>query len=194
MFAALPEDEKGALCTTCFVLLLLIDLITTISTLVMKIFDCHLDDVLRLNLLKIILSFLIRNKGRNVWVKYVNLRNHIEAPTIGTVPAIEPPVVGVPAIVGDSTRPLGDTPLLGQYQFSTPGKIAKRKREGGKGEWQKKLNANKKNKKAALEENVEGTKKEAFTDEQFDHVPLIQLKTKIPKKGMANRVPRKRRA
>ncbi|KAF6170122.1 hypothetical protein GIB67_025811, partial [Kingdonia uniflora] len=38
-------------------------------------------------------------------------------------------------------------------------------------------------------------KKEAFTDEQFDHFPLIQLKTlipKIPNKGLANRVLRKR--
>ncbi|KAF6162709.1 hypothetical protein GIB67_022368 [Kingdonia uniflora] len=43
---------------------------------------------------------------------------------------------------------------------------------------------------------VEDTKKEAFTDEQIDYVPLIQLKTlilKIPKKGLANRVARKRR-
>ncbi|KAF6140202.1 hypothetical protein GIB67_000250 [Kingdonia uniflora] len=42
---------------------------------------------------------------------------------------------------------------------------------------------------------VEGPKKEALTDEQFDHVPLIHLKAlipKIPKKGLANRVPRKR--
>ncbi|KAF6140201.1 hypothetical protein GIB67_000249 [Kingdonia uniflora] len=29
------------------------------------------------------------------------------------------------SIVGDSTLPLGDTPLLGQYQFSTPEKITK---------------------------------------------------------------------
>ncbi|KAF6154847.1 hypothetical protein GIB67_033876, partial [Kingdonia uniflora] len=104
--------------------------------------------------------------------------------------------------VGDSTLPLRDTPLLGQYQFSTPKKITKHKREGGKGKWHKKSNANKKNKKAEevdvpLKKKVESTKKEAFTDEQFDHVPLIQLKTlipKIPKKGLANRVPRKRRA
>ncbi|KAF6145768.1 hypothetical protein GIB67_016217 [Kingdonia uniflora] len=33
--------------------------------------------------------------------------------------------------VGDSTLPLGDTPLIRQYQFSTPEKIAKPKREGG---------------------------------------------------------------
>ncbi|KAF6173824.1 hypothetical protein GIB67_003825 [Kingdonia uniflora] len=65
----------------------------------------------------------------------------------------------------------------------------------GKEEWQKKKNANKKNKKAEeadvpLKKKVEGTKKEAFTDEQFDHVPLIPLKTlipKIPKKGLAIR-------
>ncbi|KAF6159429.1 hypothetical protein GIB67_032200 [Kingdonia uniflora] len=64
------------------------------------------------------------------------------------------------------------------------------------------MNANKKNKKAEeadvpLKKNVEGTKNEVFTDKQFYHVPLIQLKTlipKIPKKGLANRVPRKRRA
>ncbi|KAF6156314.1 hypothetical protein GIB67_013758 [Kingdonia uniflora] len=33
----------------------------------------HQEDVLRLNLLKIILSCLLPNKGRNVWVKYVDL-------------------------------------------------------------------------------------------------------------------------
>ncbi|KAF6167085.1 hypothetical protein GIB67_041340 [Kingdonia uniflora] len=101
MFAALPEEEKGALRASCFAPLLLIDLITMMSTLVVKIFDRHLsdmkmrrfpkkkntyglkeiddalkhvklerhqDDVLRLNLLKIILSFLLPNKVRNVWV------------------------------------------------------------------------------------------------------------------------------
>ncbi|KAF6164796.1 hypothetical protein GIB67_002452 [Kingdonia uniflora] len=43
---------------------------------------------------------------------------------------------------------------------------------------------------------VEGPKKETLADEQFDHVPLIQLTALIPKitkKGLANRVPRKRR-
>ncbi|KAF6135340.1 hypothetical protein GIB67_027214, partial [Kingdonia uniflora] len=106
--------------------------------------------------------------------------------------------------MGDSTLPLGDTSLLGQYQFS------KRKREGknekedgkrkkaeprtkkGKGEWQKKVEeADVPNKK----KKVEDPKKEAFTDEQFDHVSLIQLKSlspKIAKKGLDNRVPRKR--
>ncbi|KAF6154440.1 hypothetical protein GIB67_028332 [Kingdonia uniflora] len=72
----------------------------------------------------------------------------------------------------------------------------------GKGELLKKLNANKKNKKAdeadvPLKKKIKGTKNDAFTDEQFDHVPLIQLKTlipQIPKKGLANRVPRKRQA
>ncbi|KAF6143344.1 hypothetical protein GIB67_001288 [Kingdonia uniflora] len=64
------------------------------------------------------------------------------------------------------------------------------------------MNANKKNKKAEeadvpLKKKVEGTKEKVFTDEQFNYVPLIQLKTlilTIPKKGLANRVPRKRRA
>ncbi|KAF6135450.1 hypothetical protein GIB67_015303 [Kingdonia uniflora] len=373
MFAALPEEEKGTLRVTCFAPLLLIDLIATISMLVIEIFDRHLgdmkfqfretiiqmkpihvclilglrvspianeflfvdpeyitnfrrrrfpkkkntyglkeigdalkqakleryqEDILRLNLLKIILSFLLPNKGRNIWVKYVDLvddlqrfnrfpwgeqvynllwwqiiefakyrsaadkkldkalsihgctwvlmiwtflsipnlkfqrikesihlfpklqgwrmtsfkrrqiRYQIEAPAIGAAPAIDAiptigntPTIGVPAIsvpavvapiigssssaaeigavvvrvysqlekygkmfhnhgkmlerilistVGDSTLPLGNTPLLGQYQFSTPEKTVKHKREGG-------------------------------------------LIPKIPKKGLANRVSRKRR-
>ncbi|KAF6160349.1 hypothetical protein GIB67_019118 [Kingdonia uniflora] len=92
--------------------------------------------------------------------------------------------------VGDSTLPLGDTLLLGQYLFSTPEKIVKHKREGG----------NKKEdgkRKKAEPRTKKGPKKEALTDEQFDHVPPIQLKTlipKIPKRGLANRVPRKRQA
>ncbi|KAF6172776.1 hypothetical protein GIB67_002506 [Kingdonia uniflora] len=112
--------------------------------------------------------------------------------------------------VGNSTLPLGDTPLLGQYEFSTPEKTTKCKRDGGnekedgkrkkaepriikgKGEWQKKAKeADMPNKK----KKVEGPKKEAFAGEQFDLVPLIPLKClipKIPKKGLANRVPRKR--
>ncbi|KAF6173580.1 hypothetical protein GIB67_022939 [Kingdonia uniflora] len=94
----------------------------------------HHDDVLRLNLLKIILSFLLPNKGRNVEERYVNLRHHIEVPAIGAAPAIKLPTVGrstvgVPVIVRDSTLPLRNTLLLGQYQFSTPEKTMKRKRE-----------------------------------------------------------------
>ncbi|KAF6141050.1 hypothetical protein GIB67_006495 [Kingdonia uniflora] len=140
MFAAMPEEEKGTFRATCFVPLLLIDPIATMSMLVVKIFDrrhgdmkfqfgetiiqmkpihiClilglrvspieneflfvdpeymmnfrmrrfpkkkntyglkeiddalkqaklerHQEDVLRLNLLKIILSFLLPNKGIN---------------------------------------------------------------------------------------------------------------------------------
>ncbi|KAF6156465.1 hypothetical protein GIB67_040573 [Kingdonia uniflora] len=38
----------------------------------------HQEDVLRLNLLKIILSFLLPNKGRNVWVKYVDLVDDLQ--------------------------------------------------------------------------------------------------------------------
>ncbi|KAF6147270.1 hypothetical protein GIB67_013091 [Kingdonia uniflora] len=209
----------------------------------------HHDDILRLNFLKVIPSFLLPNNGRNVEVRYVDLRNHIEAPAIGVAPAIEPLAVGTPAIgsssstteigavvvkvcsqleeygkilqklevhgkmlhshgkmleqiamftVRDITIPFGDTLLLGQYQFSTLEKYAKRKREEeGKGERQKKTNANKKNKKAEevdvpLKKKVEGTKIEDLTDGQLDHVPLIQLKTLIPKKSLANRAPRKR--
>ncbi|KAF6163515.1 hypothetical protein GIB67_002520, partial [Kingdonia uniflora] len=91
--------------------------------------------------------------------------------------------------VGDNTLPLRDNPLLGQYQFSTPEKTAKHKQEGG--------NEKEDGKRKKVEPIIKkGLKKEAFTDDQFDHVPLIQLKTLIPKilkKGLANRVPRKRR-
>ncbi|KAF6173726.1 hypothetical protein GIB67_042894 [Kingdonia uniflora] len=45
MFAALPEVEKGPLRTTCFIPLLLIDPITTMSTLVVEIFYRHLSDM-----------------------------------------------------------------------------------------------------------------------------------------------------
>ncbi|KAF6151672.1 hypothetical protein GIB67_043079 [Kingdonia uniflora] len=38
----------------------------------------HQEDVLRLNLLKIILYFLLLNKGRNVWVKYVDLVDDLQ--------------------------------------------------------------------------------------------------------------------
>ncbi|KAF6158989.1 hypothetical protein GIB67_042070 [Kingdonia uniflora] len=163
IFVAMPEEKKGVLRNTCFAPLLFIDPITTMSTLVIKIFDRHLsdmkfqfrgtiiqmkpinvymilglhvssivneflfvdpehitnfrmrrfpkkmntyglkeidrdlkqakleryhDDVLRLNLLKIILSFLFPNKGKNVEV-----RNHIEAPAVGA-PAVDAPAIG----------------------------------------------------------------------------------------------------
>ncbi|KAF6167796.1 hypothetical protein GIB67_027574, partial [Kingdonia uniflora] len=78
MFAALPEEEKGALRVICFTPLMLIDPIATMSTLVVEIFDRHLEDVLRLNLLKIILSFLLPNKGRNIWVKYLDLVDDLD--------------------------------------------------------------------------------------------------------------------
>ncbi|KAF6163196.1 hypothetical protein GIB67_025060 [Kingdonia uniflora] len=155
MFAALPDEAKGALRTTYFAPLLLIDPIATMSTLVVEIFDRHLgdmkfqfgetiiqmkpihvcqililgirvslianeflfvdsehmtnfrmrrfpkkkntyglkeivdalkqaklerhqEDVHRLNLLKIILSFLLPNKGRNVEVRYVDLVDDLD--------------------------------------------------------------------------------------------------------------------
>ncbi|KAF6137384.1 hypothetical protein GIB67_036421 [Kingdonia uniflora] len=104
----------------------------------------HQEDALPLNLLKIILSFLLPNKERNV------KRYEIEASAIGDVPVIGAPAVLAPAIgssssaikIGavvvrvcsqleehDSTLPFGDTLLLGHYQFITPEKTAKRKRE-----------------------------------------------------------------
>ncbi|KAF6158821.1 hypothetical protein GIB67_012464 [Kingdonia uniflora] len=38
----------------------------------------HQEEVLRLNLLKIILSFLLPNKRRNVWVKYDDLVDDLQ--------------------------------------------------------------------------------------------------------------------
>ncbi|KAF6138264.1 hypothetical protein GIB67_017264 [Kingdonia uniflora] len=53
--------------------------------------------------------------------------------------------------VGDSTLPLGDTPLLGQYQFSTPEKTAKHKREeGNEKEDEKKTKAELRTKKQVI--------------------------------------------
>ncbi|KAF6166217.1 hypothetical protein GIB67_031001 [Kingdonia uniflora] len=45
MFTTLPEEEKGVLRATCFIPLLLIDPIATMSTLVVEIFDRHLGDM-----------------------------------------------------------------------------------------------------------------------------------------------------
>ncbi|KAF6176040.1 hypothetical protein GIB67_021289 [Kingdonia uniflora] len=123
MFAALPEEEKGILRATCFVPLLLIDTIARMSMLVVEIFDRHLEDVLRLNLLKIILSFLLPNKGRNVWVKYVDLV--------------------------DDQQQFNRFP---EYQFSTPEKTTKYKREGGnEKEDRKRKKAEPRTKKEGLE-------------------------------------------
>ncbi|KAF6171990.1 hypothetical protein GIB67_029408 [Kingdonia uniflora] len=167
----------------------------------------HHDDVLRLNLLKIILLFLLPNKGRNVGVKYVDLRNHIDAP------AIEPPAVGVPVVstpiigssstatkigavvvrshgkmlegnsmssVRDSTLPLGDTPLLGQYQFSTPDKTAKYKREEEGNE-----------KEDGKRKKVEPRTWQRDLQQKINR---LKRRKRISKKGLANRVSRKRQA
>ncbi|KAF6142449.1 hypothetical protein GIB67_039413 [Kingdonia uniflora] len=216
IFAALPEEEKGALRATYFVPLLLIDPIATMSTLAVEIFNHHLENVLRLNLIKIILSFLLPNKGRNVegWrmtsfkrrqivtfkkffanpdllvitmmpsetdmqqdlvqeaMKYqikvfaIGVALTIGVPTISSSSSateIRDIVVRVcsqleghgkmlerilMSIVGDSTLPLGDTLLLWHYQFSTPEKTAKRKREQKKEEDRKRKKAEPRIKKA----------------------------------------------
>ncbi|KAF6137562.1 hypothetical protein GIB67_031841 [Kingdonia uniflora] len=48
------------------------------DALVQAKLERYQEDVLRLNLLKIILSFLLPNKGRNVWVKYVDLVDDLQ--------------------------------------------------------------------------------------------------------------------
>ncbi|KAF6168103.1 hypothetical protein GIB67_011488 [Kingdonia uniflora] len=95
IFAALPEEENGALRAICFAPLLLIDPIATImrrfpkkkntyglkeinDALKQTKLERHQEDVLRLNLLKIRLSFLLPNNGRNVWVKYVDLVDDLQ--------------------------------------------------------------------------------------------------------------------
>ncbi|KAF6170789.1 hypothetical protein GIB67_015741 [Kingdonia uniflora] len=64
----------------------------------------RLEDALRLNLLKIILSFLLLNKGRNVE------RFQIEAPAIGAAPSIGAPAISGPAVL---------TPVIGSSSSAT---------------------------------------------------------------------------
>ncbi|KAF6169178.1 hypothetical protein GIB67_013608 [Kingdonia uniflora] len=92
IFVALPEEEKGSLRATCFEPLLLIDLIATISALVMEIFDCRLDV-----LIKFVKNYVILSPPEQ-GEKRLGERNQIEAPTIGTAPVIGSPAVGTPAI------------------------------------------------------------------------------------------------
>ncbi|KAF6175704.1 hypothetical protein GIB67_022706 [Kingdonia uniflora] len=94
MFAALPEEEKGILRTTCIAPLLLINSITTMSTLVVEIFDRHLGDMKRYSSIKFVKKYTIISHPEQ-GEKRLGERNHIEAPTIGVAPAIELPAVGV---------------------------------------------------------------------------------------------------
>ncbi|KAF6146200.1 hypothetical protein GIB67_005848 [Kingdonia uniflora] len=107
MFAALPEEEKSAL-----VPLLLIDPIATIKC----------------SSIKFVKNYTIFSPPEQR-EKRLGERNQIKAHVIGAAPAIGVPVVVAPVIVGDNTLPLGDTPLLGQYQLSTPEKTVKRQGE-----------------------------------------------------------------
>ncbi|KAF6172623.1 hypothetical protein GIB67_041946 [Kingdonia uniflora] len=59
MFAALPEEEKGALRNTYFIPLLLIDPIATMSTLVVEIFNRHLDYMKRYSSIKFVKNYTI---------------------------------------------------------------------------------------------------------------------------------------
>ncbi|KAF6177068.1 hypothetical protein GIB67_015943 [Kingdonia uniflora] len=212
MFAALPEGENGALRTTYFAPLLLIDPITTICSSI-----------------KFVKNYTILSPPEQ-GEKRLGKRHQIEVPVIG-VPLVSAPTVVVPATGSSSSateigavvvmvyshlaehvlyhfemlHSLGSTsslllrkPCNASEKEVMRNNIGKRKKaksrtKKGKEEWQKKaeeVDAPNKKKK------VKGPKKEALTDEQFYHVPLIHLKAltlKIPKKGLANRVPRKRR-
>ncbi|KAF6169479.1 hypothetical protein GIB67_004760 [Kingdonia uniflora] len=97
MFAALPKEEKGVLRTTYFVPLLLIDPLSMMSMLVMEIFDRHLGDMKRCSSIKFVKNYTIIShpeQGKKRWGE----RNHIEAPTIGDAPTIEPPAIDVPIV------------------------------------------------------------------------------------------------
>ncbi|KAF6142830.1 hypothetical protein GIB67_002694, partial [Kingdonia uniflora] len=279
MFVALPEEEKGVLRITCFAPLMFIDPITTMSMLVVEIFDRHLGDMkfqfggtiiqmkpihvylilgLRVSLIaneflfvdpEHLKNFRMRRYSSIKFVKNYTIisppeqrekrwgeRNYIEALAISAAAAIEPPAVSTPAVgtpaIGSSSSAteIGTVVVRVYSQLEEHGKMllnldyhedGKRKKaeprtwqrdlqqknqkieekKKDKEERHKKTNTNKKNKKeeeadVPLKKKAEGTKIEDLTDEQLDHVPLIQLKTLIPKipNGLANRAPRKRRA
>ncbi|KAF6152949.1 hypothetical protein GIB67_039656 [Kingdonia uniflora] len=162
MFTALPEEEKGALRTTFFAPLLLIDPITTMLTLVVEIYDRHLGvrvSPIANELLFVdpehMTNFRMRRfpKKKNTYgLKEIDsilkqaklerhhgfrsfylLRNYIETPVIGAAPTIEQPAVSTPAVgvpaIGSSSHATEIGAVVVRYQFSTPEKTVKRKRE-----------------------------------------------------------------
>ncbi|KAF6167009.1 hypothetical protein GIB67_041264 [Kingdonia uniflora] len=132
IFAVLHEEEKGVLRTTCFAQLLLIDPIATMSILVMKIFDHHLayenfqnevipqkkntyglkeiDDALKQA--KLERHHAMKSSEIDMQQELVQevMKNHIEAPVIGVVPAIESPAVDAPIV---------SAPTIGSSSFAT---------------------------------------------------------------------------
>ncbi|KAF6141818.1 hypothetical protein GIB67_031885 [Kingdonia uniflora] len=141
MFAALPEEEKGALHTTCFAPLLLIDPIAMMSTLVVEILNCHLGDmkfqfggtiiqmkpiyvclILGICVSPIVNEFLFVDPEH--MTNFRMRRFPKEKNTFG-LKEIDDALKQAKLErhnVRDSTLPLGDTLLLGQFQFSTPEK------------------------------------------------------------------------
>ncbi|KAF6158863.1 hypothetical protein GIB67_012506 [Kingdonia uniflora] len=132
MFATLPEEEKGALRTTCFILLLLIDQIATMSTLVVEILNHHIgdmnsimwqfpkkkntyglkkiDDALKQTKLERYHAMKPSETDMQQELVQEAMRNHIEAPAIGAAPEIKQPAVGIP-VVG--------VPVIGSSSFAT---------------------------------------------------------------------------
>ncbi|KAF6165642.1 hypothetical protein GIB67_002901 [Kingdonia uniflora] len=99
------------------------------------------------------------------------MRYQIEASAYGAAPAIGAPAVGAPAVVaptiGYKYFVTEIEAVVVRYQFSTPDKTVKCKREGGN-------------------EKEDGKRKKAEPKTKKGLIP------KIPKKGLANKVPRKR--
>ncbi|KAF6149117.1 hypothetical protein GIB67_000895 [Kingdonia uniflora] len=150
MFVALPEEEKGALRTTCFTPLLLIDPIATMLTLVVKIFDRHLGDmkfqfwgtIIQMKPIHVCLILGLRvspiaNEFLFVDPKHMTnfrMRRFPKKKNTYGLKEIDDALKHTKLErhhVRDSILPLGDTPLLGQYQFSTLEKTVKRKGERG---------------------------------------------------------------
>ncbi|KAF6170918.1 hypothetical protein GIB67_014735 [Kingdonia uniflora] len=121
MFAALSEEDKGALRATSFAPLLLIDPIVTMSMLVVEIFDRHLGDMKMRRFpkkkntygLKEIDNALKQEKleryqamnpsETDMQQDLVQESHQIEAPAISAVPAISIPTVGAPTIGSSSS-------------------------------------------------------------------------------------------
>ncbi|KAF6154974.1 hypothetical protein GIB67_018411 [Kingdonia uniflora] len=132
MFAVLPKEEKGALHATCFVPLLLIDLIATMSTLVVEIFDRHLGDMKRYSLIKFVKNYAILSPPKQ-GEKCLGEINQIKAPAIGVVPTVGAPAVIAPGVGAPTTGSSSSATEIGavvvRYQFSTPEKTMKHKQE-----------------------------------------------------------------
>ncbi|KAF6144225.1 hypothetical protein GIB67_004898 [Kingdonia uniflora] len=150
----------------------------------------HQEDVLRLNLLKIILSFLLPNKGRNLWVKYVDLVDDLDQ--FNRFPWVNKSIISCGVCLLSIVRCLKFSRIEESIHLFP--KLQ---------EWW--MTSFKRRQIVTFKfvftnpKLLAITMKSSETDMQQGLVQeaMIQLKTlipKIPKKGLANRVSRKRQA